>query len=276
MRSMGVIYLEFVIVSMALKIYAAMESVSPVERHRLHQACGTRIQLRPYCPADERLIDPTEIVSGVEVERDRYVVITDSDLESLPVPTRQRLRIEQFVPAEQARDATRFVKACYYAAPDGPATSAFSLFHDVLVERGLVGIGRVVIRERERLAAVEPWHGALLITTLAWPDEVRSADGLRPASRDLVPAPERAIALQIADAMTHAVDPVAYRDTYRDALESLVARKVEGRELTMPAAPASPVMVDLMAALRASLESVRPARVPGVRRTRAGAQRPAA
>ncbi len=253
MRAIATLSIEFLFVAMPIRLYAATNSVSGLERHRVHEACRTRIQLRPWCPTDGRELEAGEIVPAVEVARDRYVVLTDTDLEALPAATKGRLRIEQFVPAAAAREATRFVKATYYAAPVALAEPAFGLFHDVLSERGLVALGRVVIRDRERLAALEPCDGILLVSTLAWPDEVRSPADLRPAVPTLIPGGERKLALQVADAMTRPYEPAAYQDTYRQALEALVQRKLDGGEVVAPVVEESPVMVDLMAALEASM-----------------------
>lgn len=258
MRAIATVSIEFLFVALPVRLYAATESASRLERHRIHEACHTRIQLRPWCPADRCELESPEIVPAVEVARDQYVVLTDEDIETLPVATKRRLKIEQFLPAEEARAATRFVKATYYAAPDGLAVSAFQLFHDVLTSRGLVALGRVVIRDRERLAALEPCDGVLLVSTLAWPDEVRSAAELRSPVHELVREQERDLALLVADAMTRPFDPAAYQDTYTAALSALVQSKLDGGAVATASTVAeSPAMVDLMAALKASMAELR-------------------
>lgn len=277
MRAIANLSIEFLFVALPVRLYAATDSTSRLERHRLHEACHTRIQLRPWCPADRRQLEPREIVPAVEVARDQYVVLTDDDVEALPVATKRRLKVEQFVPADEARAATRFVKATYYAAPDGLASAAFQLFYEVLAARGLVALGRVVIRDRERLAALEPCDGVLLVSTLAWPEEVRSAAGLRPSVHELLREQERDLALQIADAMTRVYEPAAYQDTYSQALAALVQSKLDGGSVaTPPVVPESPAMVDLMAALKASMAELRDApkrrrRTPAAARARGSA-----
>ena len=160
-----------------------------------------------------------------------YVVITDEDLENVPLKTVRSIEIEQFTKAERDDAAVRFVKSAYYLEPDKIGRKAFNLLKSVLDEDGLTAICKVVIKDREALAALDPFGDTMLLTTLHWPDEIRVDRRARPGdeeSYEFKPA-ELAMAKQLVSAMTGEFDPAQYKDEYREALEAIIQAKVEGQ-----------------------------------------------
>ena len=160
-----------------------------------------------------------------------YVVITDEDLENVPLKTVRSIEIEQFTKAERDDAAVRFVKSAYYLEPDKVGRKAFNLLKSVLEDDGLTAICKVVIKDREALAALDPFGDTMLLTTLHWPDEIRATDELDLGDEeyDFKPA-ELAMARQLVSAMTGEFDPSQYKDEYREALETIIQAKVEGKE----------------------------------------------
>jgi len=187
----------------------------------------------------------------------RSVVIDDEDLEKLPLKTVRSIEIEQFVDSAEASTSTKFVKQAYYVEPDRVGRKAFGLLKEVLSEKGLTAICKIVIRDREVLAALDPFENTMLLSTLYWPDEIRSLGelDLPDEQPELKPA-ELKMASQLIDAMTGEFDPAQYRDEYREALMQVIESKVEGRE-TIEIEPAEEPtkLVDLMAALQASVNA---------------------
>jgi DNA end-binding protein Ku len=264
-RSMWRGAIQFGLVTIPVRLYLATESKS-LSFNMLHQSCLNRIQQKIYCPYHDEVIPRGDTVRGFEHARDQYVVVTDEDLASVPLKTVRAIEIERFVPARPADDEPpRFVKQGYWLEPEAIGRKAFTLLRDVLDEKGLVAICKVVIRDREALAALEPQGRTFLLETLFWPDEIRSTAELdlpedEPASK---PA-ERAMAEQLVATMTGEFDPGEYRDEYREALMGVIEAKVEGRETAAPAeAVPGGELVDLMAALEASVAAARASRQTG-------------
>ena len=189
-------------------------------------------------------------------------MITDEDLEKLPLKTVRSIEIEQFVDSSEAESQTKFVKQAYYLEPDRVGRKAFALLKDVLADKGLTAICKIVIRDREVLAALDPFDNTMLLSTLYWPDEIRALGELDIPTEEIELKPaERQMAAQLIEAMTGAFDPAAYRDEYREALMQVIESKIEGRE-TVELEPADEPtkLVDLMAALQASVNAATAAR----------------
>jgi len=218
--------------------------------------------MKIFCPVEDEVISRSETVKGYEYSPGEYVVITDEDLENVPLKTVRSIEIEQFTKAERDDAAVRFVKSAYYLEPDKVGRKAFHLLKSVLVEEGLTAICKVVIKDREALAALDPFGDTMLLTTLHWPDEIRSLDELELGDEeyDFKPA-ELKMAQQLVSAMTGKFDPAQYKDEYREALETIIEAKVDGKETVAVEAPEeSGNLIDLMAALEASVSAAKAAR----------------
>jgi DNA end-binding protein Ku len=256
-RSMWKGAIQFGLVTIPVKLYVATESRAGVSFHMLHEPDKSRIQMKVWCPEDEEIISRSDTVKGYEYAPDKYVVITDEDLEKLPLKTVRSIEIEQFVEREEAEGQTKFVKQAYYIEPDRVGRKAFALLKEVLQDKGLTAICKFVIRDREVLAAMDPFDNTMLLSTLYWPDEIRAIDELDlPEEEPEIKPAEKKMAAQLIEAMTGAFDPANYRDEYREALMQVIESKIEGRETVEVEAPEEPTkLVDLMAALQASVNA---------------------
>lgn len=256
-RSMWKGAIQFGLVTIPVKLYVATEARAGVSFNMLHETDSTRIQMKIWCPEDEQIIARTETVKGFEYAPDRYVVITDEDLEKLPLKTVRSIEIEQFVPTTEAETQTRFVKSAYYIEPDRVGRKAFALLKSVLEDKGLTAVCKFVLRDREVLAALNPFENTMLLSTLYWPDEIRDLGELDlPDEEPEIKPAERKMAAQLIEAMTGEFDPANYRDEYREALMQVIEAKIEGRETVEVEAPEEETkLVDLMAALQASVRA---------------------
>jgi DNA end-binding protein Ku len=261
-RSMWKGAIQFGLVTIPVKLYLATESRAGVSFHMLHEKDDTRIQMKIWCPEDEEIIPRSDTVKGFEYAPDKYVVITDEDLEKLPLKTVRSIEIEQFVEADKAESHTKFVKQAYYLEPDKVGRKAFQLLKSVLQDEGLTAICKIVIRDREALAAMDPFENTMLLSTLYWPDEIRALGELDlPTEEAEVKPAEKRMAAQLIQAMTGEFDPQQYRDEYREALMQVIESKVEGREtISLPEPEEGTKLVDLMAALQASVKAATDAR----------------
>jgi DNA end-binding protein Ku len=253
--------IQFGLVTIPVKLYLATESKG-LSFNMLHKDDLSRIQMKIWCPVEDEVISRSDTVKGYEYAPGEYVVITDEDLERVPLKTVRSIEIEQFTKAERDDSNVRFVKSAYYIEPDKVGRKAFYLLKNVLEDEGLTAICKVVIKDREALAAIDPFGNTMLMTTLHWPDEIRSTDELDlPADElDFKPA-ELAMAKQLVSAMTGDFQADQYKDEYREALEQIIEAKVEGRETVELEEPEPEgKLIDLMAALEASVNAAKAGR----------------
>jgi DNA end-binding protein Ku len=165
------------------------------------------------------------------------------------------------VPIDSEGETTRFVKQAYYLEPEPIARKAFYLLKQVLAEKGLRAIAKIVLRDREQLAALDPFASTMLLSTLYWPDEIRSSAELAlPEPEVEIKPAERLMAAQLIEAMTRDFDPAEYRDEYREAVMSIIEAKAAGATTVEPVAAPTAKVADLMAALEASLAAAKATR----------------
>jgi DNA end-binding protein Ku len=257
--------IQFGLVTIPVKLYVATESRAGVSFNMLHEEDLSRIQMKIFCPVQEEIIPRSETVKGFEYAPGEYVVISDEDLESLPLKTVRSIEIEQFVESEAAETHTRFVKQAYYIEPDKIGRRAFSLLKSVLEDKGLTAICKVVIKDREALAALDPYENTMVLSTLYWPDEIRALSELDlPDEEPEIKKAELQMAEALVGSMTGEFDPAQYQDEYRTALMQIIESKVEGKEIiAAPEPEEGSNLVDLMAALEASVKAAKAAREAG-------------
>lgn len=257
-RSMWKGAIQFGLVTIPVKLYTATESDYAIRFHMLHETDLARINMKVWCPVDEQVISRSDTVKGYEYAPDQYVVITDEDLDKVPLKTVRSIEIEQFAPRDSTtRQHAQFTKQAYYIEPDKIGRKAFYLLRQVLADKGLTAVCKVVIRDREALAALDPFEDTMVLTTLHWPDEIRSTKelDLPEEAFEFKPA-ELAMAEQLVEAMTDEFDPTRYRDEYREALLGVIEAKIEGVEIAEPEpVEESANLVDLMKLLQASVKA---------------------
>ena len=202
--------IQFGLVTIPVKLYLATESKG-ISFNMLHKEDLSRIQMKVWCPVEDEPISRSDTVKGFEYAPGEYVVVTDEDLERVPLKTVRSIEIEQFTKAERDDAAVRFVKSAYYLEPDKVGRKAFNLLKSVLEDEGLTAICKVVIKDREALAALDPFGDTMLMTTLHWPDEIRSTGELDLPDEDFDFKPaELKMAQQLVSAMTGEFDPALY------------------------------------------------------------------
>jgi DNA end-binding protein Ku len=258
MRSIWKGSISFGLVSIAVKLYSATEE-KDIAFHQVHRDDGGRIKYKRVCSIDGEEIAYNDIAKGYELPDGDMVVLTDDDLAELPLTSNREIDVLQFVPLEQV-DPIYFNKA-YYLEPDGRAAKAYVLLRDALEASGRVAVVKVALRRREALATLRVREGVLTLETMLWPDEIRAPEfGFLDETVELRPQ-EMAMASSLVDSLSGDFDPSEYTDLYRAALESVVEAKIEGRDL-IPApehadSGSSGTVVDLVAALQASIEAAK-------------------
>ncbi|ASW53318.1 Ku protein [Plantactinospora sp. KBS50] len=250
---------SFGLVSIGVRVYSATEE-KDIRFHQVHREDGGRIRYKRTCSVCGEEVSYDDIAKGYDLGGGEMVILTDADFADLPLSTSHAIDVLEFVPAEQV-DPILYNKA-YFLEPEGTAAKPYVLLRDALTDSDRVAIVKVALRQREQLATLRVREGVLVLNTMLWPDEIRSPDFGFLDEDISVRAPELAMATSLIDSMAADFQPDAYTDDYRAALQEVIDAKVEGREIVAPeeeeAAPAA--AVDLMAALRASVDRARTAR----------------
>ncbi len=250
---------SFGLVSIPVKLYTATEE-RDVSFHQVHRSDGGRIRYKRVCQLDGEEVQYSDIAKGYELPSGETVVITDEDLADLPLTSSRVVDVLSFVPLEQV-DPIYFAKS-YYLEPDKTATKPYVLLRDALEKADSVALVKVAIRTRETLATLRVRDGVLVLETMVWPDEVRTPDFAFLDDDVTVRPQELAMAESLIESMTADFDPEQYHDEYREALEQVIEAKIEGREVVEQPVQEEDTgsVVDLMAALRASVAAAKKGR----------------
>ena len=250
---------SFGLVSIPVKLYTATEE-KDVAFHQVHREDGGRIRYKRVCQIDGEEVAYSDIAKGYELPSGETVVITDDDLAELPLATSRVVDVLSFVPLDQV-DPIYFAKT-YYLEPDKTATKPYVLLRDALDQADSVALVKVAIRTRETLGTLRVRDGVLVLETMVWPDEVRAPDFAFLDEDVTVRPQELAMAESLIESMSGDFDPEQYHDDYRAALQEVIEAKVEGREVVEQPAEEEDTgsVVDLMAALRASVDAAKRSR----------------
>jgi DNA end-binding protein Ku len=253
----------FGLVSIPVRLYTATKK-RDVRFHEFQGETGQRIRHKRVAEDTDREVEYEDVVKGYEIDRGEYVIVTPEELESAKPEATHTIEIRNFVNLSEIDPI--YVEKSYYVGPqEGTgAERPYALLFRAMQERGKVGIGSFVMREKEHLAAIRPMDGALVLETMFFPDEVRGIDEIENLPKDVEVDPRQLrMALELIDSLSSTWEPEHYRDTYRERVLELIERKAEGRAIVTeePAKPGK--ITDLMEALRASVEAAKQERKAG-------------
>jgi DNA end-binding protein Ku len=250
--------ISFGLVNVPIKMYTAT-SPKTVRFNQLSSKTGARIRQKRVDPTTDEEVPYEEIVKGYEITPDRFVVITNEELDALDPRATKTIDIEEFV--DLAEIDPIYYDHNYYLAPTAGGAKAYRLLLDAMRESGKVGIGKVVIRSKQQLCALRPTGDVLTLTTMLWGDEVLSPDRLDEIGEiEEAQATDRELKMaeQLIASLSTDFAPDKFRDEYRDQVLQLIERKAAGEEIAVqPQAEEEAAAPDLMAALEASLAAVR-------------------
>src|SRR5712691_3755151 len=248
-------YLKISLVNIPIKVFPATDAGATLNFNQLHAECQTRIQQKRWCPHCEREVPNTDIVKGFEFDKGRYVVVGEEDLGKVRVESTRVINLEKFTD-DTAIDPI-YLERPYYLAPDGAvAKEAFAVIREGM--KGKAGIGKVALYGREYLIKVQPREQGLVMYTLRHANEIRRMDAIDELSdmpATVKPA-EVKLAQQVIGTFEGDVDFESYRDDYQAGLREIIDAKIEGREIVAVEEEAPPKVVNLMDALRKSLDSI--------------------
>lgn len=246
--------ISFGLVTIPINLYSAVERSETLSFHLLHRKDGSRIDNKRFCKEEGVEVPWADVVKGYEHEKGEYVVVTDEDFAKARVPATQTFEIRAFVPATDVEDL--YFDEPYYLAPQGKSgMKAYALLRDALEDTGRLGVGTVVLRQRERLAAVQPAHDMLVLSMMRFAHEIRSPKEFDvPKAGEGWTKKEMDLAHQLISTLADKWNPTVFRDTYTEVLRQVIEAKVEGKQVVLPEEPRRPRVANLMKALQASLK----------------------
>ncbi len=276
-RAIGTSTIAFGLVSLPVKIYSTGEASRKVSFNMIWKERGVRVRQQYIDPADGTVVPKEDIVKGYEFAKGQYVLFTKEELEVVEAPKSDEIEIVSFVPADTV--GRLFSNKAYYLGPDKGGARAYRLLSAALRQTERVAIAKQATRGRQYIVMIRPHEDGLLMEQLYYAEEIRSFDEVSLEEGETNEA-ELALALQLIEqASTDAFDPTQFRDEVREKTLDLIQQKVDGQEITAaPAEESKTQIIDLMAALKASIEGDEEERKPATRagKKKTGADRPAA
>jgi DNA end-binding protein Ku len=248
-------YLKISLVNIPVRVFPATDSAATVSFNQLHRECGSRIQQKKWCPTCQTEVATSDLVKGYEFEKGKYVVLEDEDINKVRPESTRVIHVTQF--ADAAIIDPVYVERPYYLAPDGNvAAEAFAVIREGMA--GKAAIGKLALYGREYLVAIQPRENGLVMYTLRHAEEVRAMstiDELKLVPPKIKPDEVR-LARQVIGNFETEGDLTQYKDDYQAALRKVIDAKIAGEEIVAPAEEETPKVVNLMEALRQSLDRV--------------------
>src|SRR5262245_42183583 len=252
-RAISTATISFGLVSIPIKLYTTSESSAGISFNMLHK-CGTRLKQQYWCPKDEKVVPRDEIVKGYEFAKGQYVIFSDEELKALEAEASRTIEIREFIPASQV-DPIYFERA-YYLGPDKGGDKPYHLLSEAMRETQRVALASYAARGKQYLVLLRPFDDGLLMQQLHYPEEIRAFSEVERG--DATPSEgELKLAQQLIDQISNdEFHPENYEDEVKKRVEEVIAKKVEGEEVTYtePEEPQGKI-IDLMQALKASLDS---------------------
>jgi DNA end-binding protein Ku len=253
-RSIGSLTVSFGLVAIPVKLYSATESSRAISFNMLHKTDGSRLKQQYMCVKEGVPVEREDIVKGYEFAKDQYVIFTPEELKAMEEAGTHSADIAEFVPLESV-DPVYFDKA-YYLAPDKGGAKPYALFTRALRESNRCALGRWAARGKQYIVMIRPVEDGLVMQQLLYADEVRSIKDIDIPKTEVKEGELKLAQQLIEQQSSEGFDPTAYKDEVRARIEAAIQKKVEGQEITLAegAEPGGAQVIDLMEALRASLE----------------------
>jgi len=248
-------FLKISLVNIPVRVFPATDSAATISFNQLHGECQTRIQQKRWCPKCEREVPLSEVVKGYEFEKGRYVVMDEEDLAKVRPESTRVIDLVQFT--EVSAIDPIYIERPYYLAPDGQMSQeAFAVIREGM--KGKAGIGKLALYGREYLVAVQPKEKGLVMYTMRRANEIRSMSAIDELEGvpDKVKPDEIKLAKQVISNFEGELDLQEYRDAYQEELQRIIDAKIAGEEVVATEEKTPPKVVNLMDALRQSLDRV--------------------
>lgn len=248
-------YLKLSLVSCPVALFPASSEREKISFHQINKETGNRIKYRKVDAETGDEVDSSDIIKGYEVGKGEYLAIEPEELEAIAIESKRTIEIDQFVPKKEIDEL--YLNSPYYLVPDGEVgQQAFAVIREAIQEEGMVALGRVVFTSREHVIAIEPRGKGLLGVTLRYPYEVRKEDEyFDDIADEKIPKDMLELASHIVETKSGHFAPEKFEDHYEDALKELLKKKQSGQKIEAPRERAPSKVINLMDALRRSVEA---------------------
>jgi DNA end-binding protein Ku len=244
-------YLTFGLISLPVRLYSGARGTR-VSFHMLHRDDNTRIKTQLYCPADDRVVERSEIVKGYEYAKGEYVIVEPDEIKKIEPKTARAMEILEFVKAEEVDPI--YFETSYYLMPEEAGKRPYALLVRALEDSEYLAVAKLTMHNREYTALLRPHDGGLLLHTMYYEDEIRRVENFGETRNLQVKDAEVKVAHQLIEALAGEWDPGKYRDSFEENVKQLIQAKLEGKEVPAVEKPRKPAqVVDLMSALKQSL-----------------------
>jgi DNA end-binding protein Ku len=260
MKSIWKGHIRFSLITIPVNIYSAVESSGTISFNQLHKTDNGRVGYEKKCKKCGKALSADEIVKGYEYQSDQYIILNNEDFQKIKLESTEAIEIEGFINASEV--SPMLYDAPYFIGPDGKvAKKTYTLFAETLIETGKMGIGKVIMRDREDIVMISPHENGLAMFKLRYPAELRDISGVPFLDEIKADKNELKLAKALVESMSTTLDKVELKDNYQDALKDLIEAKVEGKEIVVTKKEINPV-TDIMAALKQSLEQAKKEKMP--------------
>jgi DNA end-binding protein Ku len=260
MRSIWKGHIRFSLVTIPIRIYNAVDTEETIRFNQLHKEDNGAVGYDKKCKKCGKVLASEEIVKGYQFEPEQYVIISPEDLEKIKLKSTKVIEIEGFIDASEVHPT--LYESPYFAGPDGPvAAKTYSLLAQALQTSGKVGIGKVVLRDREEVVLISPMQGGLILYKLRNPQELRKISDVPQVEKVDANKDELKLSVSLVESMAASLDEIELKDRYRDALREMIEAKIAGKQVITSPEEEKPV-VDIMTALRQSIERTKAQKRP--------------
>jgi len=260
MRSIWKGYIRFSLVTIPIRIYNAVNTEETIRFNQLHKEDNGAVGYEKKCKKCGKSLTAEEICKGFQFEPEQYVIVTPEDLEKIKLKSTKVIDIEGFIDASEV--SASLYESPYFAGPDGPvASKAYSLLAEALKASGKVGVGKVVLRDREETVMISSLDGGIVLYKLRNPEELRKMGDVPQVERKEINKDELKLSVSLVETMSSTLKEIDLTDRYKDALKELIDAKIAGREIIAAAEEEKPI-IDIMTALKQSIEQTKAKKKP--------------
>jgi DNA end-binding protein Ku len=248
-------HLTFGLISIPVRMYAAARG-ERISFNQLHKDCHSRLKQPLFCPVCNRNVERSEIVKGYEYEKDQYVLFSEDELDKIEPSSARVMEILEFVKLGEIDPI--YFDASYYVAPEDAGVKAYQLLMKAMEESGHAAIAKLTMHQREHIVIIRPSARGMMLHTMFYSSEIRASESV-PTDKIELKDQEKKLAQQLIESLATPFEPQKYRDEYQEGVRAVIAAKRQGQEVTEAAQPHMAPVVDLMEALKKSLEKQPPA-----------------
>ena len=272
MRSIWKGHIQFSLVTIPVRIYNAVDNEETIRFNQLHKEDNGPVGYEKKCKKCGKALTGDEIVKGYEFEPEQYVIVSADDFAKIKLQSTKIVEIEGFIDASEVHAS--LYDAPYLAGPDGPvAAKSYALLTEALKATGKVGVGKVVLRDREETVVISPQDDGLMLYKLRQPNVIRKLQDVPQVERKQINKDELRLSINLVESMASKLNEIDMSDRYRDALREVIEAKIAGREVVAAPEVVAPV-IDIMTALKQSIEQTKAKKKPMERAK--GERKPAA